>query len=106
MYQITSSPDIVIRKSDMACIPRGHRWWNDYEAWVVAGNTAAPAPDTRAADARAQRDALLSACDWTQATDSPLDATTKAAWATYRTALRNVPAQLGFPQTITWPTPP
>lgn len=60
----------------------------------------------RAADVRRQRDALLAACDWTQATDSPLAASTKAAWATYRTALRNVPAQSGFPQTITWPTPP
>ena len=59
-----------------------------------------------AADVRRQRDAFLTACDWTQAADSPLDATTKAAWATYRTALRNVPEQAGFPATILWPVPP
>ena len=59
-----------------------------------------------AADVRRQRDALLTACDWTQAADSPLDATTKAAWATYRTSLRNLPRQPGFPAMIVWPTPP
>ena len=57
-------------------------------------------------DVRRQRDALLAACDWTQAADSPLGAATRAAWATYRTALRNVPQQNGFPDTVTWPTQP
>lgn len=50
--------------------------------------------------------ALLAACDWTQAADSPLDAAAKSAWASYRTALRNVPQQAGFPATIVWSTPP
>ena len=59
-----------------------------------------------AAEMRRQRDGLIAACDWTQVTDSPLDATTKAAWATYRTALRDVPAQAGFPAAIDWPTAP
>jgi hypothetical protein len=59
-----------------------------------------------AADMRQQRDALLSACDWTQVADAPLDAVQKAAWAAYRTALRNVPAQSGFPSTIDWPIAP
>lgn len=79
---------------------------------VLPGETAVETiPDSLTAnlleaDVRRKRDALLTACDWTQASDSPLDATTKSAWATYRMALRNVPAQPGFPQTITWPTPP
>ena len=60
----------------------------------------------RGAEMRRQRDAMLAACDWTQGADSPLDATTKAAWATYRTALRNVPQQNGFPDTVNWPTQP
>jgi hypothetical protein len=59
-----------------------------------------------AADLRQQRDAKLTACDWTQGVDSPLDATTKAEWASYRTQLRNFPAQTGFPNNVTWPTPP
>ncbi len=59
-----------------------------------------------AVDTRAQRDAMLAACDWTQGADSPLDVVTKAAWAAYRTALRNVPQQAGFPVAINWPTQP
>lgn len=58
------------------------------------------------AELRRQRDALLAACDWTMAADSPLNAMAKAAWATYRTALRNVPQQAGFPVTVDWPTAP
>ena len=30
----------------------------------------------------------------------------QTAWATYRTALLDVPQQSGFPDTITWPTAP
>lgn len=79
---------------------------------VLPGETAVETiPDSLstvllAADMRMQRDALLAACDWTQATDSPLDATTKTAWASYRSALRNVPQQAGFPSTVSWPVVP
>lgn len=79
---------------------------------VLPGETASDViPDTlvlafKSADMRQQRDALLAACDWTQGADSPLDATTKSAWAAYREALRSVPQQSGFPTTITWPTAP
>lgn len=106
MYQLTPSPDAVIRLDDGACIPRGHRWWDDYETWLVLGNAPLPAPDTRASDARSRRDALLAACDWTQMTDAPLLATQKTTWATYRQALRDVPEQAGFPATIQWPISP
>ena len=57
----------------------------------------------QAKSVREQRSTKLADCDWTQVDDSPVD---KAAWATYRTALRNVPAQSGFPWTITWPDSP
>ena len=56
-----------------------------------------------AANARSQRDTLLTQTDWTQVADAPVD---KAAWATYRQALRDVPQQIGFPTTITWPEKP
>lgn len=56
-----------------------------------------------AASARSQRDTLLTQTDWTQVADAPVD---KAAWATYRQALRDVPQQIGFPTTITWPVKP
>ncbi|MEI7743476.1 MAG: phage tail assembly chaperone, partial [Chloroflexota bacterium] len=40
---------------------------------------------------RAIRDRLLELTDWTQVSDSPLTATARAAWATYRQALRDLP---------------
>ena len=58
---------------------------------------------------RQMRDALLAACDWTQTSDSPLASAKKTAWATYRTALRNLPtADAKWPDhiEITWPTEP
>src|SRR5574340_24659 len=106
MYQLTKNPNEVIRLDDGAIVPRGHRWWNDYEAWLQAGGVPQPEPDTRAVDARAQRDGLLRACDWTQSPDSPLTAAQKTAWAAYRQALRDVPEQTRFPGAIDWPTQP
>ena len=52
---------------------------------------------------RGHRDDLLKKTDYTQLTDAPGDT---AAWATYRQALRDIPAQEGFPFTVIWPTEP
>ena len=52
---------------------------------------------------RTSRNNLLKDSDWTQITDAPAD---KAAWATYRQALRDISSQEGFPMTITWPDAP
>ena len=54
------------------------------------------------AEVRAKRDKLIAATDWT----GNSDVTMTTAMTTYRTALRNVPAQSGFPSSITWPTKP
>lgn len=59
--------------------------------------------DKLAAEARAQRNALLAASDWTQVADAPVDQT---AWAAYRQALRDITAQDFFPYTINWPVAP
>ena len=53
---------------------------------------------------RAQRTLLLSECDWTQGSDSPLSGSKKTEWATYRQALRDLPASTDDP--IVFPTPP
>jgi len=52
---------------------------------------------------RAQRNARLSASDWTQLPDVPL--ATKEAWAAYRQALRDVTLQPD-PFAIIWPVSP
>ena len=57
----------------------------------------------QATNVRNSRTEKLKDSDWTQIADSTAD---KAAWALYRTALRDVPAQAGFPWTIDWPDAP
>lgn len=65
------------------------------------------APDAAAAAAwgaiRAERDALLAACDWRVLPDAPGDA---APWLAYRQALRDLPQTFSDPAAIVWPTPP
>jgi hypothetical protein len=55
---------------------------------------------------RVQRNDRLRQSDWTQMPDVTLDPIPKAAWATYRQALRDITKQPGFPFTIEWPTSP
>lgn len=63
-----------------------------------------PLPEVQAAaNVRGYRNELLSACDWTQLADAPVDHT---EWATYRQALRDVTAQAGFPWDVEWPQQP
>jgi hypothetical protein len=55
---------------------------------------------------RGMRDALLSASDWTQSPDSPLSDAAKTAWANYRQALRDLPANTSDPANPIWPSKP
>lgn len=55
---------------------------------------------------RAERDAKLAACDWTQLPDAPLTTTQKENWMAYRQALRDITAQPGFPEAVEWPAEP
>jgi hypothetical protein len=77
--------------------------------WLWDGETLTPSPEPQKtteelqAEARAPRNQLLTASDWTQVADAPVD---KAAWATYRQALRDITTQEGFPTTIVWPDKP
>ncbi|MEO2217404.1 hypothetical protein ABGV49_10090 [Chromobacterium vaccinii] len=43
MYRLTDSPDLIIRLADGAAIPREHRFWADYQAWLGQGNSPGPA---------------------------------------------------------------
>lgn len=78
--------------------PQEEAEWDLMEAEWAAG-----ANDRAASEIRTERDAKLTESDWTQVADAPVD---KAAWATYRQALRDIPAQAGFPGEIIWPIAP
>jgi hypothetical protein len=58
---------------------------------------------------RTYRDDELKTSDWTQNPDSPLNSTTKTAWATYRTKLRDLPGNAKAPywfEEADWPIAP
>ena len=63
---------------------------------------AADADNRKAKKERDKRNRLLADTDWRAGADLTLS----AEWVTYRQALRDVTAQAGFPNTITWPTKP
>lgn len=56
--------------------------------------------------ARAIRDGMLQACDYRMMPDYPCSEESRAAWAAYRQALRDVPQQEGFPDRVEWPQAP
>jgi hypothetical protein len=55
---------------------------------------------------RAQRDALLRDCDWTQIADAGLGAHTVEEWATYRQELRDLPSKHSKVSEVVWPDDP
>lgn len=61
--------------------------------------------EIKSASNRSKRNDLLAASDWTQANDSPLANDKKIEWATYRTALRDLPSSSDWPD-VTFPTEP
>lgn len=93
LYQATPEGVIPLSKSE--------------EDKIIAERQArqALAPTIKAANMREQRNDLLAASDWTQANDSPLSNDKKIEWATYRTALRDLPSSSDWPD-VTFPEEP
>jgi len=95
------------------------KWYTKYTLGPVFFDTTVDGVTTTAAEAEAaykntkdaeqakvvreSRTQLLKNSDWTQIADSTAN---KLAWSAYRQALRDVPLQVGFPQSVTWPQEP
>jgi hypothetical protein len=73
------------------------------EAELVA---RAEAADLDMTMVRSQRDSLLRSTDWTQLGDAPLGDHTAEEWATYRQALRDLPAAYSRVSEVVWPEDP
>jgi len=82
---------------DVPFTPEEEAEWDARDAEYAAG-----ANDRAATEVRQERDEKLAATDWRASSDLTLS----TEWATYRQALRDVPSQAGFPNTITWPSEP
>ena len=59
-----------------------------------------------AAEVREKRNSLIAETDYLVMPDYPLDDRKKADVLAYRQALRDVPAQSGFPRRVVWPVKP
>lgn len=108
----TGDPDAFTPAKGQAVIV-GEFHWKTHRVDLGTGEAveeawAPPAPTREDAEARvrADRAQFLGACDWTQLLDAPLSDAERAAWAAYRTALRQIPEQKGFPDAVDWPLPP
>lgn len=100
-----------VQSSDLPATPSGMKavraapelvdgMW--FERWALADITA----DETAAQwsaVRAERNAKLAACDWTQLADAPVD---DLQWAVYRQALRDLPNSQSDPFNVVWPSTP
>ena len=67
------------------------------------GNDAEVSDDLYLTRLRNWRNSELTRTDWTQVADAPID---KTAWATYRQALRDLPASNLDPRKIELPSAP
>ena len=72
----------------------------EWEAHKAAVESARPTE--LAKSVRRERDLLLAETDWWASSDLTMTAEQTA----YRQALRDVPSQEGFPDTVTWPVKP
>ena len=90
-----SDTDMTINNNDLLSLIGA-----DFAAYVAP--TADETNAALAADVRADRNARLAASDWM----ASQDVTMSDDWRTYRQALRDLPAQAGFPTSVTWPTAP
>jgi hypothetical protein len=79
------------------------KWYTKYSVADMDQDAKAIKDAEQAEKTRSQRADKLKGSDWTQVADAPVD---KAAWATYRQALRDITAQSGFPWDTQWPTQP
>lgn len=78
-------------------------WYQKYSIAGINDPVVADVVSIEWNNLRAERSRRLAACDWTQLTDAPVDAT---VWAAYRQELRDLPANTTDPFYPPWPKEP
>ena len=71
--------------------------------WI---DPAPPTPYPQDLKVRGQRDRLLDLSDRYMISDFPITEEQRTQWQAYRQALRDIPEQPGFPDSVIWPTEP
>lgn len=78
-------------------------WLQQWDLVAMTTEERTETDEAKSYAVRAERNARLAACDWTQLPDAPVDA---VVWATYRQELRDISSQAGFPWDVQWPAEP
>jgi len=82
----------------------GGVWTLGWSIQTLSAEDQAAKQTQQATIVRNDRNRRLSDTDWTQGKDIPDNVS--GVWVAYRQALRDVPAQSGFPWDVTWPAKP
>ena len=96
----TSGPYEYVARQGVERI--GDKWHTKYVVQTLDDQGKAAKDVEVAGSVRADRNQRLSETDWRFRSDM----TPSQAWKDYCQALRDVPAQAGFPHNVTWPTKP
>jgi len=105
-----------VTQVEVATLPENYLngcWSYTGNTWTIVNSSAVDAVDNKKKEnkmeeVRVFRNEILTKSDKYVTSDrwELYTSEKKGEWATYRTALRDVPTQAGFPWTITWPTQP
>ncbi len=96
----TSGPYEYVARQGVERI--GDKWHTKYVVQTLDDEGKAAKDVEVAGSVRSDRNRRLSDTDWRFRSDM----TPSQAWKDYCQALRDVPAQAGFPHNVTWPTKP
>lgn len=99
-------PDYDIGLQDIHCegVELRRNGW--YRKWRLQDKPEPVYSEELARRAQSHCKQLLLECDWTIGNDTPLTEENQQEWKAYRTALRAINHQEGFPKSIDWPEPP
>ena len=104
-YEVSPVIDTITQRVVTSTIPQliDGRWILTKTVEQLTPEQIEIATENKAVQVRSERAKKLTASDWTQINDAPVD---KAAWATYRQALRDISTQANFPWAVAWPEKP
>ena len=77
--------------------------WEEIYHNVTTAEQYSDTPEEKASVIRQQRDDLLSETDYLMMPDYPMSELARENLKVYRQALRDVPEQPGFPNSVVWP---